>query len=289
MEDLIGKKFEIFDHGYIILRDVFGSDEEIVNAARISYQKGTTKKRGGEGLIDFLMRHSHTSPFEMPVLRFEIKLPIFVERQWVRHRTCSMNEMSARYSELPEEYYVPHERVVGAQSKSNKQVRDVTEDIRHPHAEIFRQHVRENSGQSFTDYKEDLDKGIARELARVQLPLGTYTVKVWQMNLHNLLHFLRLRLDSHAQYEIRQYAKIIERIVENYFPATYASWHNHIKEAVSLSADEQRILGKTIYPDWPVMLANNEQFQALSKTRQKELLDKVEKLYYSKFMTNDHT
>ena len=255
------KRFDVLDHGYVKLIDYMGSDEDIVKAARVSYDAAsTTQKRKDADLIDFLMRHHHTSPFEMATLIFEVKLPIFVERQWVRHRTCSMNEMSARYSELPEEYYVPVESAVGEQSNTNKQVRNIN-DKHHPHGEIFRRHAQDNGELCFRDYKHDLEKGIARELARIQLPLGTYTKKIWQMNLHNLLHFLKLRTDAHAQWEIQQYSNIIEGIVAELFPMVHKSWKNHVKDAVTFSRDEIEILSLLMDPnidaDKPIDLEND--------------------------------
>lgn len=243
-EELLGKKFEVLNHGYVILRDVMGSDEDIERAARISYQTGTREVSKTAALIDRLMRDRHTSPFELPVLQFQVKLPIFVERQWVRHRTCSMNEMSGRYSVMPEEYYVPAEDVIRAQSKTNKQGREdgLSEDV----VKAFINRVAEQGREAFKGYGVSTGEDLARELARITLPLGTYTEKVWQMNLHNLLHFLKLRTDSHAQWEIRQYAEVIEGIVAQLFPLTHKSWENHIKYAVSFSMVETAILREAL-------------------------------------------
>lgn len=237
----VGSEVNVLDHGYIKLVDVMGSDEEICKSARVSYHEESTKKvNEDKGLIDHLMRHRHTSPFEMGVMKFEVKLPIFVERQWVRHRTCSMNEMSGRYSEMPEEYYVPEIDAIRAQSKTNKQGRD--EPISSTMAKGFIAGSEKDTATTFIHYRQDLKNDIARELARINLPLGTYTKKVWMMNLHNLLHFLGLRTHSHAQWEIRQYAEQIEKFVERAFPWTYASWKNHVKDAVRFSADEWKLI-----------------------------------------------
>lgn len=279
MKDVLNKKFEVLDHGYVICVDKMGSDEDIVRAARVSYDEASTKKaRSSAGLIDFLIRHNHSSPIEMCELKFEIKMPIFVMRQWVRHRTANLNEMSGRYSEMPEEYYLPHESAVGAQSSSNKQVRDIDPAARHPHGEAFRRHVREGGSKSFLDYKEDLEKGIPRELARVQLPLGTYTKVVWKMDLRNLLHFLKLRTDAHAQYEIRVYAEVIEEIVAALYPLTYSSWKNHIKEAISFSSDEQKILKYIIGLGKTKEVMEIAQGQ-LNKSRFREFCQKIDKIY----------
>ena len=270
MSELIGKKFDVLDQGYVILRDVMGDDQSIVNAARISYQQGTRKVSEDAGLIDHLMRHRHTSPFEMPVLRFQVKLPIFVERQWVRHRTCSMNEMSGRYSEMPEEFYIPEPDAVRQQSKTNKQGREELTDEQM--TMLFRDDCGANRG-TFATYRMHLETGVARELARINLPLGTYTEKVWQMNLHNLLHFLKLRTDSHAQWEIQQYANVIEGIVAELFPLTYASWKNHVKDAVTFSSDELKVLYK-------IMMGYGEadEHDGLSKSRVAELRKKLERI-----------
>ena len=198
-DDPVGRKYKVLNHGHVILRGVFGTDQDIVNAARISYHEDSNRKVTDDaGLLDYLMRHHHTSPFEMVVFRFQVKLPIFVERQWVRHRTCSMNEMSARYSELPAEYYQPDPDTVRAQSTVNKQGRD--QQLPSDTVVGFRDDVALECGGAFPLYKLHLELGVARELARIILPLGTYTEKVWQMNLHNLLHFLKLRSDEHAQW-----------------------------------------------------------------------------------------
>ena len=273
MSELIGKKFDVLDQGYVILRDVMGDDQSIVNAARISYQQGTRKVSEDAGLIDHLMRHRHTSPFEMPVLRFQVKLPIFVERQWVRHRTCSMNEMSGRYSEMPEEFYVPEVDVVRAQSKTNKQGRE--EPLHIAFVGKFIDRVVNTGEGAFKNYKASLDLDVARELARIQLPLGTYTEKVWQMNLHNLLHFLKLRTDSHAQWEIQQYANVIEGIVAELFPLTYSSWKNHVKDAVILSHDEMGLIRLLMDDLKPEAVEDLFSVLPISKSRKLELRKKL--------------
>ena len=236
----VGDVVNVLDKGYIKLVDVMGSDEDICVAARVSYHEASTKKVSEDkGLIDHLLRHRHTSPFEMGEMKFEIKLPIFVERQWVRHRTCSMNEMSGRYSEMPEEYHMPdHFRM---QDTVNKQgtIGSVGCDAS---TSVFVRAREENGQRVWQSYHDELDAGIGREQAREMLPLATYTKKVWKMDLHNLLHFLKLRTDSHAQWEIQQYANEIERFVEQAFPWTYASWKNHIKDAITFSADELKML-----------------------------------------------
>ena len=268
----IGGVVEVLDHGYIKLVDVMGSDSDICTAARVSYHEGSTKKTNEDkGLIDHLLRHRHTSPFEMGEMKFEIKLPIFVERQWVRHRTCSMNEMSGRYSEMPEEFYIPDLDVIRKQSKTNKQ--GGSESAEHTNAVYYRDNLIAKGEEVFEDYREALVGDVARELARVPLPLGTYTKKVWKMDLHNLFHFLKLRTDSHAQWEIQLYAREIEKFVEHHFPWSYASWKNHIKDAVTFSADELKML-------YSMMMGYGigEVNQKLSKARKAEFAAKLLKI-----------
>lgn len=233
---VIGHKFNVLDHGHIVLMDHMGSDEDILQAARTCYQKGTKKVNDDRNLIRYLMRNRHTSPFESAVLKFHVKLPIFVERQWARHRTAGWNEVSARYSELPEEYYIPRTEDVCAQSKINKQGRD--EPIDPANADAFRAHTTDVCRQAFDVYHTSLSCDIARELARISLPLGTYTEKVWWINLKNLLDFLSLRMDSHAQWEIRQYANVIGEIVADLFPLTWEAFVDYRLDAMTLSGPE---------------------------------------------------
>lgn len=233
MSDLIGKKFPVLNHGHVVLVDVMGNDGAIVDAARTCYQKGTRPVSDDRTLLRFLMRHRHTSPFESCSIKFHIKLPIFVERQWARHRTAGWNEVSARYSELPEETYVPTPESVCVQSATNRQGRG---DTMEEYAEEFIRHSNEHAAKSFEVYHADLKQEVARELARINLPLSTYTEKVWWTNLHNLLHFLALRMDSHAQKEIRDYATVIgERIVKPLFPITYEAFEDYRLGAVMLT------------------------------------------------------
>ena len=267
MKYKVGDFVKVLDKGYIKLVDVMGSDEEICTAARVSYHEKSTKKvNEDKGLIDHLLRHRHTSPFEMGEMKFEIKLPIVVERQWVRHRTCSMNEMSGRYSEMPEEYYEPAE--YREQAKDNKQGSDGDLVI----TPEFLVRKGQTMNQTWEEYHEMIEMGVSREMARNDLPLSTYTKKVWKMDLHNLFHFLKLRTDSHAQWEIRQYADHMERFVEANFPWSYASWKNHIKDAVILSADEIGIFTDALTDKW--MIGRIDKLE-ISKTRKLELKAKL--------------
>lgn len=233
---MIGRKFPVLDHGHVVLMDVMGNDEAILQAARTSYQGGTKSVSDDRALIRYLMRHEHATPFEAGYLKFHVKLPIFVERQWVRHRAAGLNEVSARYSVLPEETYLPEASAICEQSGSNKQGRGESME---QYADDFQVGCRNVTRAAFATYRSDLEQGVARELARINLPLGTYTEKVWWCNLRNLLHFLGLRMDSHAQWEIRQYANIIgNEIVAKLFPWTWEAFRDYRLNGMHLSALE---------------------------------------------------
>lgn len=258
----------------MILVDIMGTDADICRAARVSYDDASTKKTStDEQLIDYLMRHRHTSPFEMVTLKFEVKLPIFVERQWVRHRTCSMNEMSGRYSEMPEEYHMPHQFRI--QDKHNKQGSQDTIGV-DVDANLMSRLRRENAEKIWQCYHDEMAKGVAREQAREMLPLAVYTKKVWQMNLHNLFHFLRLRTSGHAQWEIRQYAEAIERIVADCVPLAYKAWGIHVKDAVTFSLDELDIL-KMLVPR-TMDPSNVLKYLDMPKSRKREFLAKINRV-----------
>ncbi|WLB53798.1 FAD-dependent thymidylate synthase [Bradyrhizobium japonicum] len=221
---MIGKKIPVLDKGFVRVLDYMGDDGAIVQAARVSYGKGTKSVSEDAALIRYLMRHMHTTPFEMCELKLHIKLPIFVARQWVRHRTANINEYSARYSVLEREFYVPAPRDVAQQSASNRQGRG---GVAAPKlAESVRRRMVKDAEQAFDTYESLLDEtkptqGVSRELARIGLPLSTYTEWYWKIDLHNLFHFLRLRADEHAQLELRKYAIEILRIVEKWVPAAF--------------------------------------------------------------------
>ena len=274
-DQLVNKKFSVLNHGHIILLDFMGSDQDVVLSARTSYQKGTKSVSDDRVLIRYLMRHFHFTPFECPVLRFHIKLPIFVERQWVRSRTCfGMNEVSARYSELPEEYYVPIPDSIRQQSKVNKQGRDEPVDV--TIATSFIEDTEKVALETFDQYHHDLGNGIARELARINLPLGTYTEKVWSMNLRNLLEFLVLRMDSHAQWEIRQYATIIgEQIVAPLFPLVWESFVDYRLQSLALSRLEIEWLNRIMSLPTGISgdhkrMVQPEEWKSLEKCRERD-------------------
>jgi thymidylate synthase (FAD) len=256
-----GDKLPVHDHGYVTLQEVMGSDEVIVDSARISYdRRGKSEDRA---LIRYLLRHRHTSPFEMGVLRFEVKMPIFVARQWIRHRTASLNEMSARYTELPDEMFVP--RVVALQSKNNKQGRQAPmyslDNVGPGGKDLLASVISKANERAYSAYEVLLDAGVARELARGVLPVNIYTKFVWKMDLHNLMHFLDLRLDKHAQEEIRDYAEVIEKLVALYFPMSYEAFVDYVKEAYTCSRMEVEFLRKLInlYQRVPEMTPNEAQ------------------------------
>lgn len=209
----------VLDHGFVRLVETMGDDSSIVQAARVSTGAGTKTPAEDKRLIRYLYSNKHTTPFEMCEIKLHCKMPIFVARQWVRHRTANVNEMSGRYRELPAEYYVPTPEAVRAQSMINKQGSGST--LSAHDAELFIAQHTYSCAQAFTVYGRAINAGVARELARIMLPVATYTEWYWKIDLHNLLHFLRLRMDEHAQWEIRQYADAIASIVSEWVPWTW--------------------------------------------------------------------
>jgi thymidylate synthase (FAD) len=261
LEDLLFEPIKILDHGFIRVIDYMGDDSAIVQAARVSYGKGTKQLNQDKGLINYLMRHKHTTPFEMCDIKFHIKLPIFVARQWIRHRTASVNEYSARYSILGSEFYLPEKQNLAAQSQTNKQGRsheEIPEEIAdkvlallEKDAKICYQHYIEMMNQD--EQGNILDEstiGITRELARMNLTLNYYTEWYWKVNLHNLLHFLSLRADPHAQYEIRVYADKMLEIVKAWVPFTYDAFNEYRLEGNNISKKGLSVIKRLI---------NNEQ------------------------------
>jgi thymidylate synthase (FAD) len=240
-EELIAKYGDgtiipVLDHGHVTLVDVMGGDERIEQVARLSYQKGTRKVSETRGLLRYLLRNKHTSPFEQAVITLDMKMPIFVARQLVRHRTQSLNELSGRYSELPEEFYVPLPEQICYQSTDNKQGR--SGPLPEEEAWQLRQQLHEEAEETFASYRQFLEAGVSRETARINLPLSTYTQWCTTMNLHNLLHMLALRLDPHAQWECRQYAEAIWKIVKDWCPITAEAFEDFVLEAETFSKQE---------------------------------------------------
>jgi thymidylate synthase (FAD) len=244
-EEILDREFRVLDKGFVRLVDYLGGDQRIVQAARVSYGEGTKSYRKDAALIDYLLRHEHTSPFEQVILTFHTKMPVFVARQWIRHRTARLNEISGRYSVMKDEFYVPAPGDLALQSDDNKQGRS-SEPMPADQAGDIRDRMAADQAAAFQAYTGLLDEGLARELARINLPLSLYTEWYWQIDLHNLFHFLRLRMDPHAQREIRVYAETMFTIAKTVAPAACASFENHLLGAVRFSGSEfqalQRIL-----------------------------------------------
>ncbi len=240
-EALLDRKFPVLDKGFVRLVDYLGSDERIVQAARVSYGRGTKTLREDAALIDYLMRNQHTSPFEQVVLTFHVKLPIFVARQWVRHRTARLNEISGRYSVMKDEFYVPAPETLRTQSEVNKQGRS-DETLSEDDARAVVEGLAAGQAEAYARYEAMLEKNLAREVARIGLPLSLYTEWYWQMDLNNLFRFLKLRLDAHAQWEIRQYAQVVADLTRAVAPLAYAAFERHVLSAVTLSSESARWL-----------------------------------------------
>ncbi|AIE83471.1 FAD-dependent thymidylate synthase [Fimbriimonas ginsengisoli] len=236
-EEILDKPFPVLDKGFVRLVDYMGSDERIVQAARVSYGEGTKTFRQDRGLIHYLIRNWHTSPIEQVQLTFHCKMPIFVARQWVRHRTARLNEISGRYSVMKDEFYVPSPEHIRPQSSDNKQGRSEDRYTDEEEREIIAL-FEDEQRQVYANYQKLLDKNLARELARNNLPLSLYTEWYWQIDLHNLFHFLRLRLDPHAQYEIRAYAEAMAECARAVAPLAYEGFEEYILGSVSFSKAE---------------------------------------------------
>jgi thymidylate synthase (FAD) len=246
LEEILYEPLAVLDHGFLRVVDYMGDDGAVVQAARVSYGRGTRKVREDAGLIRYLMRHRHTTPFEMCEIKYHVKLPIFVARQWIRHRTANVNEYSARYSVLDREFYIPAEAQLAAQSQANRQGRgDVLSGAE---AERVLDILREDSARAYAGYQEMLNvddegnvldparDGLARELARMNLPLNIYTQWYWKTDLHNLMHFLSLRADPHAQHEIRVYADAMLETVRRWVPLTAAAFEDYVMGGARLSS-----------------------------------------------------
>jgi len=238
MEARLYTAHEVLDHGFVRVIDYMGDDAAIVQAARVSYGEGTKHVSNDEGLIRYLMRHWHSTPFEMCEIKLHVKLPVFVARQWIRHRTANVNEYSARYSILDREFYIPAPEHVAAQSAVNNQGRGAL--LEGAEATRVLELLKADSARAYDNYEAmiatDGQQGLARELARMNLPTNIYTQWYWKVNLHNLFHFLRLRADSHAQYEIRVYADEICKIVSDWVPLAYRAFEDYRLGGATLSA-----------------------------------------------------
>ncbi len=243
-EALLDQTLPVLDKGFVRLVDYMGGDDRIVQAARVSYGSGTKTYRQDRGLIHYLIRNWHTSPFEQVQLTFHTKMPILVARQWVRHRTARLNEISGRYSVMPDEFYVPFPENVCVQSESNKQGRGDVLPL--DQAMELIKAMESEQQKAYANYQGYLDKGIARELARANLPLSLYTEWYWQIDLHNLFHFLRLRLDPHAQYEIRVYAEAMAKCAQAVAPIAYEAFEEHILGSVTFSRSEAHAMASLL-------------------------------------------
>ena len=238
MEEHLYTAYPVLDHGFVRVIDYMGDDNAITQAARVSYGKGTKAVSNDEGLIRYLMRHWHSTPFEMCEVKFHVKLPVFVARQWIRHRTANVNEYSARYSILDREFYIPQPDALNAQSTVNNQGRGAV--LQGAEAERVLEILKADSTRAYDNYEEMLSQdgkdGLARELARMNLPANIYTQWYWKVDLHNLFHFLRLRADAHAQYEIRVYADLMCNLVKDWVPFAYGAFEDYRLGGANLSA-----------------------------------------------------
>ncbi len=244
-ENLIGKEIKCLDHGFVRLVDVMGDDGSIVQAARVSYGAGTKTVNEDRGLIRYLMRHKHTTPFEMVEFKFHIKLPIFIARQWIRHRTANVNEYSGRYSIMKDDFYLPDLNQIRPQSENNKQGRS-DETFSDEKAKAIQEKLGNVQKELYTEYETLLGEDLARELARINLPLSNYTEWYWKIDLHNLFHFLRLRIDSHAQYEIRIYGEALAGIVKEIVPHAWQAFEDYSLNSANFSKPELNAMKKML-------------------------------------------
>ena len=255
LEKVLYQPFKVLDKGFIRIVDYMGNDSSIVQAARVSYGKGTKKKSLDEGLIRYLLRHKHTTPFEMCEIKLHIKLPIFIARQWIRHRTANVNEYSARYSILEDEFYIPKIANLAEQSSSNKQGRGkkINEDLAAKIIKILKDDstrcynnylwmLNENNTQGYDETRDSL----SRELARINLTLNTYTEWYWKIDLHNFMHFLSLRADHHSQFEIRAYADVLIKILKKWVPLTYKAFCSYMLNSAELSQEALQVIKELI-------------------------------------------
>jgi thymidylate synthase (FAD) len=256
LEKILYEAMPVLDHGFVRVVDYMGNDTSIVQSARVSYGKGTKKISTDSGLIKYLMRHRHSTPFEMCEIKYHVKLPIFVARQWIRHRTANVNEYSARYSILDKEFYIPEKEHLAAQSKDNRQGRGTL--INGKQADEILNMLKEDAQRNYDDYERMLNEkydgtvidekkqGLARELARMNLTLNAYTQWYWKTDLLNLLNFLSLRADNHAQYEIRAYADVMIDSLKRWVPITYEAFMDYRVGAMEISSKGKSVVKKMI-------------------------------------------
>ncbi|MBV28567.1 MAG: thymidylate synthase (FAD) [Rhodospirillaceae bacterium] len=282
LEEILYQPFDVLDHGFIRVIDYMGDDGAVVQAARVSYGRGTKKASEDRGLIRYLIRHRHTTPFEMCEIKFHVKLPIFVARQWIRHRTANVNEYSARYSILDKEFYIPVPEQMATQSSANHQGRG--EALEGEEAARALELLREDAETCYRHYEEMLNegegdnlvdpekKGLARELARMNLTLNTYTQWYWKIDLHNLMHFLSLRADPHAQYEIRVYAEAMLDCLKRWVPLVYEAFTDYRTGGAFLSAAAMKVVKDLIHGKEPT-----QESSGLSKREWRELMELLER------------
>ncbi|MDE1967505.1 MAG: FAD-dependent thymidylate synthase [Alphaproteobacteria bacterium] len=282
LEEILYQAVPVLDHGFVRVIDYMGDDAAVVQAARVSYGKGTKKVTEDRGLIHYLMRHRHTTPFEMCEIKYHVKLPIFVARQWIRHRTANVNEYSARYSILDNEFYVPAPEQLAAQSSSNRQGRGdtlppdqaarVLDLLRRDAAEAYRGYVEMLNEDDAGKVIDDKRTGLARELARMNLSLNFYTQWYWKTDLYNLLNFLSLRADAHAQYEIRVYAEAMIATLEKWVPITAEAFRQYRLGGAQLSANALAVVKKLLAGEKVTQEASG-----LSKREWTELMEALER------------
>jgi thymidylate synthase (FAD) len=267
-EELLDKEFPVLDKGFVRLVDYMGSDARIVQSARVSYGSGTKTVREDQGLINYLIKNLHTSPLEQVELTFHIKAPLFVVAQWVRHRMASINSMSARYSVMKDEFYLPTPEQIRSQSNKNKQVGEGILELEM--AQKAFEQITADSEHAYSTYETLLEDSVCREQARMVLPQNLYTQFYWKQDLHNLFHFLRLRMDWHAQEEIRAYAKVMATMAQAVAPMAYAAFEEYILHAVRLSRKEAEVVRSLLQKAEVV----SEAYVGLSEREKTEFLGK---------------
>jgi thymidylate synthase (FAD) len=283
IEEILYEPISVLDHGFVRVVDYMGDDQAIVQAARVSYGTGTKQVNQDAGLINYLLRHKHTTPFEMCEIKFHLKMPIFVARQWIRHRTANVNEYSARYSVMDNEFYIPTPETLASQSTKNHQGRG-DESLSAEETQRVLEILKNDSATCYKHYEELMNinskgdvinvarKGIARELARMNLPINIYTQWYWKIDLHNLMHFLHLRADSHAQYEIRVFAQAMMDVVKRWVPIAYSAFEDHKINSVSISGKGMEVLKKKLKGE-----DVTQESSGISKREWAELMEKLDR------------
>jgi thymidylate synthase (FAD) len=253
-EAILDKEYKVLDHGFIRLVDYLGGDDRIVAAARVSYGKGTKTVREDQKLIQHLLRNEHMSPFEQVVFTFHVKMPIFVARQWVRHRTARINEISGRYSVMEDQFYTPEKKSICFQNPKDRQGRSEDEIVPPSIVDDVHSMLIESYAESYEKYKKMIDLNISREISRINLPLSLYTQMYWQIDLRNLMNFIQLRLDAHAQAEIREYAIVLAEIVKTVTPFAWEAFDEFMLSGKKLSKSQVREIGEALKNTHPELL-----------------------------------